>query len=146
MENSYKKNLCGLALGIALSLSLTGCAFLHHVQIGDIDNRKPKQMKPVEVKVSETGVDLQEAGRISKAISEDRGKQIDDMMQIIGLFQMGPRTGAPVFSVSYIKDVHKLLRSECSKGYLTGINSIRETRKYPVISGEIVKVTAYCVQ
>ena len=38
-----------------------------------------------------------------------------------------------------------MLKAECPSGKLTGLMSVRESRKYPVISGEIVKVTGYCV-
>lgn len=139
---NWKKYL--LLAGSALILD--GCAVLHHVQLSDIDNRKAAHTHAVEVKVSETGIDLNDAKLISSvALSRQNSKELNEIMDIIGLFQMGPRTGAPVYTIAYIKDVQKELKSQCANGTLTDIESIRETRKYPVISGEIVKVKALCV-
>lgn len=131
---------------VALILCATGCAVLHHVQIGDIDNLKGLQRRPFEIKVSETGVNIKEVGNVAKAISRSkkRNKDIDDALGFIGLFQMGPRTGQPVFDDSYAKNILIDLYRECPSGKITNLTSIREMRKYPVISGEIVKITGTC--
>lgn len=118
---------------------------LHHVQVGEIDNRYPS--KPIEMKVSETGIDLQDVKAISKmALNKGDSQKANDALAIVQYFQMGPHTGAGVYSLEYIKNIDKTLQSQCEGGYLTGITGIRETRKYPVISGEIVKVKAYCMR
>ena len=125
---------------------ITGCAQLHHVQVGEIVSHPRYVQKPFEINLSETGVNLQEVSDIAKATSSGQGSEdVQNAMAIIGLFQMGPRTGNPVFVKDYAKNLIQLIYEKCPSGKVTGLMSIRETRKYPVISGEIVKVTGYCL-
>ncbi len=127
----------------------TGCAILHKAQIGEIDNRSEFVGVPFEIKVSETGVDLAEAAKIQKGLFAESGREanaLGDAAAIISLFQMGPRTGAPVFSDKYAEKLVYALHQQCPTGRITGLNSIREMRKYPVISGEIVKITGLCLR
>jgi hypothetical protein len=127
---------------------LSACAQLHHIQLSDIDNRKDSTLQPVDVKVSETGVNLHEAVDIQRAVLKDN-KTADTagkIAEMVALFQMGPRTGNPVYSPKYAEGIGRMLYKECPSGRLTGLMSIREARKYPVISGEIVKVTGYCMK
>jgi hypothetical protein len=128
------------------ALGLAGCAVLHHVQVGDIDNTGHRGRK-VDVKVSETGVNLQEAADIAKSLtrSKQAQKDIGQAQTMISMFQMGPHTGNGVFDETYAEGVIDQLLSQCPSGRLTGLMSVRETRKYPVISGEIVKVTGTCL-
>lgn len=133
------------ALLVILICLSSGCATLHHVQLGDVDNRENVTLKPIEIKVSETGINLNDAKAISKLVlSQNDSKNTNKALEFIQYFQMGPHTGAGVYSIDYIKDIQTNLRSLCPSGYITGIMAIRETRKYPLISGEIVKIKAYC--
>ncbi len=134
-----------LLIKILAVLLLPGCAVLHHVQLGNIDNRNSVQLRPIEIKVSEMGIDLNDARAMSKLLmNHDGAKQTNDALRFIEYFQMGPHTGAGVYSLEYIKNIQSNLRSQCTDGTITGIMAIRETRKYPVISGEIIKIKAYC--
>ena len=127
-------------------LFLSSCAQLHHVQIGEIDNNPKFVQKPFDIKLSEVGVDIQEAGRITKALAgKDSNNEAKQIADIIALFQMGPRTGNPVYEKGYAKNLIQLIYEKCPSGRVTGLTSIRETRKYPVVSGEIVKLTGYCL-
>lgn len=128
--------------------ALSGCAVLHHVQLSDIDNRSQFAMVPIEVKVSETGIDIGEAKAIAQgALKNSRDQQAaGDIASIIQSFQMGPRTGAPVYSDKYAEKLIYQLHTQCPSGKITGVQSIRETRAYPVIKGEIVKVTGFCLR
>ena len=130
-----------------LALCLSSCAVLHHVQLGDIDNTRKWDLKPIDIKVSETGIDIEGAINIGKAISRNKKtrEQLDTINDIISLFQMGPRTGNLVFNDSYAESLILQLYEVCPSGRLTGVTSIRESMKYPVISGEIVKITGYCL-
>ncbi len=119
----------------------SGCAVLHKTQISEIDNRTATT--PFEIKVSETGVDMQDVVAIQRGLFKN-SKEVGDAAAIVGLFQMGPRTGAPVYVENYAVDLYKALHAQCPNGTVTGITSIRETRKYPVISGEIIKIKGYC--
>jgi hypothetical protein len=72
-------------------------------------------------------------------------QQAGQLSEIISMFQMGPRTGNLVFNDTYAEGILLNLYQACPSGRITGLMSIRETRKYPVISGEIIKVTGYCL-
>lgn len=137
-----KKIVCGV------SIFLSGCAVLHHYQLSEIDNRPGATLTPVEVKVSETGVDLREAKAISQALLSNPNdkKNAGSIADTIALFQIGPRTGAPVYSETYAEKLIYQVHSQCPTGKLTGLVSIRESREYPIIKGEIVKIQGFCLQ
>ncbi len=125
---------------------LMGCAQLHHIQISDIDNRAGHVLIPFDIKVSETGVSMQDIKAISKSTNSQAGNAGADIAQTIQYFQMGPRTGLPVYSDKYAEKIIYNLFEKCPEGHFTGVTSVRETRKYPVISGEIIHVTGYCIK
>ena len=127
-------------------LFLCSCAQLHHVQIGELVSHPDFIQKPFDIKLSETGINIQEAANVSKVfMDKNRQKEAENIASIIGLFQMGPRTGNPVYVRDYAKNLIQLIYEKCPSGKVTGLMSIRESRKYPVVSGEIVKVTGYCL-
>jgi hypothetical protein len=133
---------------MSLGLLVSGCAQLHHVQLSDISNRtNSSSSKEIDIKLSETGVNLQEIADIAKAFSrsDKSSQQIQEVQNIIALFQMGPVTGNPVYIENYWRGVPQMLEAECPSGRITGVTSIRETRKYPVVSGEIVRIKATCL-
>jgi hypothetical protein len=123
---------------------MQGCAVLHHIQLGDIDNRDKLTLRPIEVKVSETGIDLNDVKALSRLALGKDAKNSNQALTFIQYFQMGPHTGNGVYSLEYIKHIQETLTVQCTDGFITGVMAIRETRKYPVISGEIIKIKAYC--
>jgi hypothetical protein len=126
---------------------LSSCAIVHHVQVGDIESRTDSVRMPFEMKVSETGIDFREAGTITQAVASNQtGNQIKQILDIIALFQMGPMTGAPVFDDKYADSLAKSIYTKCPSGDITGLVMIRETAKYPIISGEIMKIKGFCLQ
>ncbi|MES2963575.1 MAG: hypothetical protein V4760_06765 [Bdellovibrionota bacterium] len=129
-----------------LAMALSGCAHLHHTQVGQVDNRSSTVAIPFEIKVSETGVAVEEAGKIARAANTKGGDNAAGLATLISLFQMGPRTGNPVYDARYAEKVVYQIHEKCPSGNVTGLMSIRETRKYPVISGEIIKITGYCLK
>lgn len=132
---------------IPILLLLCSCAQLHHVQVGEIISHPQYTQEPFDIKVSESGVNLNEAAQVSKVFLNKQGdKDAENIAGIIGLFQMGPRTGNPVYVKNYAKNLVQLIYEACPSGRVTGLMSIRESRKYPVISGEIVRVTGYCLK
>ncbi len=125
---------------------LCSCAQLHHVQISDIDNTKPN-LKKVEVKASETGLDVGEAMQITKAIGRNSRKVQNNSSAISNIWDLityGPRTGNVVFDDDYADELAGQLENSCPSKKVTGVMSIRESNKYPVISGEIVRLVGYC--
>lgn len=134
---------------IALGFILQGCAYVHHTQVGEIQSSAAYVPVPFEILVSQTGFNLQEAGAIGKAAMYDQnaGNNLQTLTAIIGLFQMGPRTGAPVYtSDSYADIIYQGLYEKCPSGQITGLQSTREMNKYPVVSGEIVKIRGICLK
>ena len=138
-----------MGLLVYLCGSMFGCAALYDVQLGDI-NASQGTLTPFVIKVSETGVSIHEAAKIGETfarMSNDRelARTIRGLDTIIALFQYGPRTGNLVYSDIYADRIFADLRKQCPSGRITGLVSIRESMKYPVISGEIVKIMGYCV-
>ena len=97
--------------------------------------------------VSETGVDTKELGDTAKAIlrNKETSKLINDIELIVSLFQYGPSTGNKVYSETYADSIYSDIKKKCMSGNVTGLVAIRETRKYPIISGEIIKIKGYCL-
>lgn len=135
-----------LAWCVALLFGASGCAVLHHVQIGEIDNREGKRV-PFDVMVSETGINLQEATDVARVFSKTRrsDKQLDMVENIVRFTQVGTKTGNPVFVEDYARRINEAVLEKCPSGRITGLVSIRESAKYPIVSGEIVRVKGYCI-
>jgi hypothetical protein len=127
----------------------SGCAVLYKVQLSDLEHAP--RGKAVSIKVSEMTVDFGDVRRIANRLGKSSASH---GMRGVGkaagsyetLFQFGPRTGAPVFNEFYAREVPERLAAECKNGYLTNVTSLRESRDYPVIKGQIVRVDATCVQ
>lgn len=130
---------------LLILILLSSCAIKHHVQVGDIERQKGETLTPFDIKLSETGVNLKEAGKLISAVGNDGG-QAKKIANIISMFQMGPRTGNHVFNDKYADVFPELILTKCPSGKVTGLMMIRETNKYPVVSGEIVRVTGYCIK
>lgn len=133
--------------GLLLLMMSSGCAVMHSTQLGDIDADTVMSSKPFEIKLAAVGFDAQEAAETAAAIAELSGKSGDTFStvgDIIALFQMGPKTGKPVFTPKYSDQIIHELRTTCPSGRITGLTMVRETADYPVVSGEIVKVVGYC--
>lgn len=130
-----------------LLTALGGCAQLHHVQLADISDKERGSAKMIDLKLSETGVNIQEVGNIARAFTRDAkaNKQIQQVQSAIALFQMGPLTGGPVYVENYWRALPQMMEAECPSGRITDVMSVRETRKYPVVSGEIVRIKATCL-
>ena len=125
---------------------LASCARLHHVQFGDMDFSEGK-FRPFEIMLSETGVSVRDIAAIAK-IPVRRNKRASRAAEIIHfvilLTQTGPKTGNLVFSDKYADIIAEEILRKCPSGDITGLVAIRESRRYPVISGEIVKIKGYC--
>ena len=124
--------------------AFSGCAHLHRAQVGQIDNRNALVDVPFEILMAESGVSTEEIGALARATRTNAGKDVGNVAAIIGLFQMGPRTGNPVYNERYAEKLVYEIYRKCPSGRVSNLVSIREMRKYPVISGEIVKVTGVC--
>jgi hypothetical protein len=127
-----------------LGAMVTGCASLHHVEVGEMT---PAQAdKRIEFKLSHTGWDVQQAAALVRFMSPDSrvrsgAKTVSTVWQLL---TFGPRTGEVTFNDTYADETFKLLAAACAPGRLVGFVTMRETAKYPVVSGEIVRVVGYC--
>ena len=126
-----------------LFFMLNSCVILHRVQIGEIDNRSKWNKRKFEVIVTELGVNVKSIGKISKRITKKR--RGEKLANIISLFQMGPRTGHPVYNQAYARSIYNKINRKCPSGRVTGLESVRETRSYEVVSGEGIRITGYCL-
>lgn len=128
-----------------LAVSLSGCAALYHVQVGEVDSRSGPGT-PFDIKVSETGVSTEDIKTIGKATNTQAGKNASELADIVALFQIGHRTGNPVYDAKYAENLIREIHKVCPSGRVTGLMSVRESRNYPVISGEIVKIKGICLK
>ena len=137
----------GLALIVVLSLRgvLSCTAIKLAISI------ETRSMKSFEVKVSGTGVNLEEANQVAQGMFKLAGNKkgaegANSIKETVAMFQFGPKTGNPVYDEKYADKLYSLVRQKCQSGHVSGLTVVRETRKYPVISGEIVKITGFCQQ
>ncbi len=131
---------------IGALLLLSACARLDHVQIGDIDQTQG-QLSPISVKISEKAIELAVvAGVAAELATNASNKQhLKEIRDFLALINMGPRTGNPVFNDTYAQHVLKNLHQQCATGNITGIRNTREAKAYGPVSGEIVRINAFCI-
>ena len=137
---------CASGWGL-IALIMSSCTILHRTQISEIDAKAVAHGQRFEILLSETGVNLKEAAQIARAFtnSQQTSQQIKEVEQFISYFQMGPRTGNMVFNDKYPDAISGILMVKCPSGHISSLMSIRETAKYPVVSGEIIKLIGYCL-
>ena len=133
-------------LSFFIILFCFSCSYLHHLQVGEIDNRKQFKQEYFEVKVNELGVNTDEVSKVIQALMRSKSKDLEKVVNFIALFQVGPRTGNPVYNEKYAEKLLDLISLKCPDGRISGVQSVREMNKYPTISGEIVKVSGYCLR
>jgi hypothetical protein len=136
--------LKGILFGLWAMLS--GCAVLHHVQLGEIDNRSEFAKIPFDIKVSEVGVDLKQAGKVIDVLGRNKNRNGERAGNFLEMFQMGPRTGMPVYSTKWAEQIIYKVYEACPSGKVTGLVSVRENRNYNVVSGEVIKITGFCLK
>lgn len=131
---------------IGALLLLAGCARLDHVQIGEIDQSQG-QLKAVSVKVSENAIEMAVVAGVAAELARGSSnhKHLEQIRDILALINMGPRTGNPVFNDAYAQNILENLYQQCSTGKITGIRNIREAKTYGPVSGEIVRIDAFCI-
>ena len=127
---------------VILFVFTSSCAVLYRYQVGEIDNRTPSIR--FEVKLDDTGFDIREAGRLIESFARTEDGTFRKIGDTVALFQIGPRTGLPTFNEAFGSAMHQKILDKCPRGAISGLALIRELRKYPAISGEIIKVTGYC--
>lgn len=98
---------------LLLTLS-SACAVLHHVQVGEMDNRKGPGL-PFDVKTNEFGLNVAEGAAIVKAVARDRGTKqaASTISQVWQAITYGPKTGNVTFSDDYADNMLDVLKEDC---------------------------------
>ena len=142
---------------------LSGCASLHHVQIGELDplrsgepgqneaqreSKEELKMIRFEVIESGTGFEANEAAGALKSMGGSPGvrRAVGDVESTFEALTYGPRTGSLVFNDRFPDVIPTKIKQACPTGRVTGLMVTRESAKYPVVSGEVVRVTGYCIE
>ena len=124
---------------------LAACARLDHVQIGEIDQTQGTLI-PFNVQVSQFGFEAAAAAELGRAVSKGRtAEQFQQLRDILALMNMGPRTGNPVYDEEYADKVLDYIYAECPTGKITGLTSVREAKSFGAVSGEIVRLSGFCI-
>lgn len=128
-------------------LLLGACARLDHVQIGDLDQSQG-ELVPISVKVSQFAIELAALAEVGRHVATNSAarSQSKELRNLLIMMNMGPRTGNPVYDDTYAEMVLDDLYRQCPSGNITGIRNIREARSYTAVSGEIVRIDAFCIQ
>ncbi len=133
-------------LWVAMGFILSGCAVLHHAQVGDVDTRSGFRREHFDIKVSELGVNFENAARAGGQLFGGRtGEQLGKINQIASLFRSGRATGNPVFVEDYARKLNEAILEKCPSGWVTDVVAMRESADYHVVSGEIVRVVGTCL-
>ena len=140
------QNLFNIKITVLALCVSSGCANLHSVMIGE-RRLAPAGGQDFDVKVSEVGFNVKEATSVVQAIGGKNsgvGKASKTVNDLYDLISFGPITGNAVLDTKYADAIGEKSSSSCAPAKTIGVVSIRETMKYPVISGEIVKIEGLC--
>ncbi len=132
---------------VLAGLALTGCASLHSVAITEQDFSTPAKRQPFDLKVSATGVDLGEAAGIARSLSKSQAvrRASNTVEDVWAAITYGPRTGQVTFTDAYADSLAEAVGRQCGGRPVSGLMVVRETNKYPVVSGEIVRIQGNCL-
>ena len=124
-----------LASALGLSVVLTGCVAVHHVQVGEIDAQQ-LDATPFVIELDSAGVDV--VGAVGAA-------NIPVVSDAMAYVNMGPRTGRPLASTAFVNGVQEALEKKCPGGRVTGLQVRRSSRQVKFVSSEVVRLTGWCV-
>ena len=136
-----------------LIVFLIHCAFPHHFTMGDLDGTSGKR-NHFQVLVSETGFSFEEGLTIAQAgllaanrnANMNTARDIQYVKTIIALSTMGPVTGRKTFNNTYADELADIVYQHCKSGKIVNLKNIRESARYPVVSGEIVRIEGDCLE
>ena len=139
--------LLWLSSGFLLSIiALIGCTRVHHVHIGAIDHTQ--RGLPIEVVIDSIGVDAAQVARTVESITQRGQKKSDKLSDTIALFQMGPKTGAPVYDPHWGERLMRELHQKCPSAKLRNIHTQRLSTDYgnTGTTRELLIVRALCIR
>jgi hypothetical protein len=136
-----------------LLVSLTQCAFPYRYSIGDLDNTSSRK-KHFQILVSERGYNFGEAIGVAQvglyAANRDQNvegiRNLEYIKVLIQLSTMGPTTGQKLYNSDYADQLGEIILKFCPSGKVVNLRNIREAARYPVVSGEIVRIEGDCLE
>ncbi|MBP7281280.1 MAG: hypothetical protein KBA66_06885 [Leptospiraceae bacterium] len=142
-----------MRLTLLTVLFLIQCAFPHRFTMGDLDGTISKK-KHFQVMVSETGFNFEQGIAIAQAgmlatnskANMEGVRQLEYVKLAIALSTMGPVTGRKTFNSTYADDLTDVIYQHCKSGKIVNLKSIRESARYPVVSGEIIRIEGDCLE
>ena len=132
---------------LLVALAAMGCARVHHVQIGSIDNTL--RGFPIEVVINDVGIDAAKVVRQIESIQQiGKKKKNNTVSNIVNLFQTGPKTGAPIYDEHWGEKLLLELHQKCPSAQLKNVHSQRLSTDYgdTGVTKEIVVVKAICIR
>ena len=146
---SKKMNPFLYLLVIIAILFGSGCVRVHHVHLASID--ASAKGEAIEVLIDKVGIDAAKVAKnIETLASAFRGKDKanNSISNMIGAFQSGPRTGAPVYQKNWGEDLLSKLLKKCPSAQLSNVYSQRLTTDYggSGVTRETVLVKATCIK
>ncbi len=138
---------CLLPLAV---MSLSSCATLYRATISEIRPVK-SAAEEVDIKASEMGFDVKGAASLTRGLANRYGnknaKSAGGILDFaVAMSSWAPATGNPTLREDWSDAVATELRQRCQGGRVENLTVLREAASYPLVSGEIVRVKAYCAR
>ena len=129
------------------------CSIPYRYTIGDLDNTSSRK-KSFQIIVSETGINFEEGIGVAQGGlylgnpgQNSRGnKNLAYLKILIFLSTMGPTTGQKILNSNYADKLGDVIQKNCPSGRVVNLRNIREAARYPVVSGEIVRIEGDCLE
>jgi hypothetical protein len=129
------------------------CSIPYRYTIGDLDNTSIRK-KHFQILVSETGINFEEGIGIvqgglylrNPSPNYSRNKNMEYIKILIFLSTMGPTTGQKLLNSNFADKLGDVIQKNCPSGNVVNLRNIREAAKYPVVSGEIVRIEGDCLE
>ncbi|MCS6839086.1 MAG: hypothetical protein NZ480_09645 [Bdellovibrionaceae bacterium] len=130
-------------MGVMMVTLIQGCAVLHRVQYGEFDQPNNYVTKPFEIRLNQFGFD---AARTKQTLDTFREKdEASGLLGLIALFQVGPRTGNPIYEEKWGHNILEVLHEKCPSGRFSGLMAARENREFQGVSGEMLTIKGFCL-
>jgi hypothetical protein len=136
--------------GALVVMCCMGCATVHRATISEI-RPAGERGGEMDVKLSEMGFDVQGAAKTTRYLTARHGNKnaqsagaILDF--VVAMSSWAPKTGNPTVSDLWADGSYDELKRRCPNGRVSNVMVVRESAKYPLVSGEIVRIKADCAR
>ena len=134
---------------LTIALAFGGCVRVHHIQVASFDSTA--QGFPVEVVIDSLGVDVAKIAKniekVNQLISRKK-KPNNNVSNTIAMFQLGPKTGAPIYDKTWGEQLLNQLLEKCPSARLENIYTQRLSTDYgdAGVTREVNVVKATCLE